>query len=344
MRNGGVLIVLLALAMVGITALPGVAVGASQRRERVQPAGEEPTFQPPALPRRLAGPDREATSAAIAIWAHPIGSQRVYLAHRDRGFPVALAAGAMADGPTMLVPGEGDPPDAVREALDALDPQQLVALGAAEGGVSDTVLAELAQGRDTTRVEGGDDSATALALALAGFGEAAEVVYLAQSIVMTDGMVGGVLQGGPILLVPADGPVPQAVVDTVARLEPQRVVALGGSRAISDQVLADVAAELPTSRLAGRSRFETAAAVAQHAFPGGADLVYLARHDVVADAIVGGSLGDGPILLVEGCNPDLHPATSAELGRLRPEGVIALGGEAAVCDAVLDAADIAARG
>ncbi|CAN5217158.1 hypothetical protein BH23ACT9_BH23ACT9_11010 [soil metagenome] len=71
--------------------------------------------------------------------------------------------------------------------------------------------------------------------------------------------------------------------------------------------------------------------------------MYLARQDVFADAIVGGSLSGGPILLVSSCDPELHPATVAELRRLRPEGVIALGGTAAVCEEVLDAADRAAR-
>lgn len=348
------LIALLVPAMIGLMALPGAALDAGRggwSGVAMQPDGPEPPpedddpiYEPPVLPRRLAGPDREATSAAIATWAYPVGSRRVYLVNRDTGFSVALPAGAMQDGPTMLVPGQGEPPDAVRAALDDLDPQELVAVASAEAGVSDAMLQALAQGRDTSRITGDDDSATALALALEGFEDGAEVVYLSQSEVLADGMVGGVLQGGPIILVPAEGAVPESVHDTIALLAPQRIVALGGADAISDAVLADVAGGLPASRLAGPSRFETAAAIAQEAFPDIADVVYLARQDVAVDAIVGGALTNGPILLVEQCNPDVHPATAAELRRLRPEGVIALGGPDAVCDAVLDAADIAAHG
>jgi len=91
------------------------------------------------------------------------------------------------------------------------------------------------------------------------------------------------------------------------------------------------------SRLAGASRIETAVAISAHAFPDGAEVVYLARADDPADAVAGGSLTDGPILLVPSCG-DLPQVVRAEIERLAPDRVVALGGPAAVCDALLDVA------
>lgn len=95
-----------------------------------------------------------------------------------------------------------------------------------------------------------------------------------------------------------------------------------------------------TSRLAGDNRILTAIEIAQRAFPDGADVVYLARSDIFVDAVAGGVLTDGPILLVPTCG-DLPEAVATELGRLDPDEVIALGGGAAICDAMLAAAGAA---
>lgn len=93
-------------------------------------------------------------------------------------------------------------------------------------------------------------------------------------------------------------------------------------------------------RLAGETRIGTAIAVAQRAFPDGAAAVYLARQDEPADALVAGSLTDGPVLLVPACGPVPHDVVD-EIMRLAPDEVVALGGERAVCgelvDAVMDA-------
>lgn len=70
-------------------------------------------------------------------------------------------------------------------------------------------------------------------------------------------------------------------------------------------------------------------------FPNGAPTVYLARADIAPDAVVAGSVTDGPILLVESCN-GIDPATATEIRRLNPGRIIALGGTAAICDATLE--------
>lgn len=98
-----------------------------------------------------------------------------------------------------------------------------------------------------------------------------------------------------------------------------------------------------TGRLAGPDRFATAVAIAREQFPAGAGTVHLARSDVPFDALAGGTLTAGPILLVPPCGP-VPAVVLDEVGRLRPGRVLALGGPTAVCDDVLAQAATAAAG
>lgn len=88
------------------------------------------------------------------------------------------------------------------------------------------------------------------------------------------------------------------------------------------------------SRIAGPDRITTAVAISEEQFPDGAGVVYLARADQFADAVAGGSLTAGPVLLVPQCGgvPD---AVAVEIDRLDPETVTALGGDDAVCEDTL---------
>lgn len=91
-----------------------------------------------------------------------------------------------------------------------------------------------------------------------------------------------------------------------------------------------------TSRAGGSDRVATALSVSQRTFPDGAATVYLARSDIPFDAMVAGTATDGPILLVPGC--ELPDTVAAEIARVNPAEVVALGGELAVCADVLDEA------
>ncbi len=91
-----------------------------------------------------------------------------------------------------------------------------------------------------------------------------------------------------------------------------------------------------TGRFAGPTRIDTAVVISQAEFPQGAEEVYLARQDTFPDALAAGSTTRGPILLVRHCV--LPQSVAAEISRLAPKRVIALGGEAAICDDVLDEA------
>jgi putative cell wall-binding protein len=91
-----------------------------------------------------------------------------------------------------------------------------------------------------------------------------------------------------------------------------------------------------TGRIAGGDRYATAAAAADLAHAGSADLVYIATGatfpDALAAAAAAGAAG-APLLLTP---PDgLQPATADELSRLHPAQVVLVGGTAAISDATL---------
>jgi hypothetical protein len=93
---------------------------------------------------------------------------------------------------------------------------------------------------------------------------------------------------------------------------------------------------LDRHRVAGPTRFTTAVAVSRDAFPDGAVTVYLVGESGL-DAALAVAYRDGPVLLVpHGDTPD--PAVLAEITRLRPRAIKAIGGRRAVSDAQLSAA------
>lgn len=96
-------------------------------------------------------------------------------------------------------------------------------------------------------------------------------------------------------------------------------------------------------RFAGDTRFDTAATVSRESFAAGQPLAYVATGLDFPDALAAGPVAgaaNAPILLTR---PDeLHPATAAELRRLKVDHIVVLGGEQVVSRAVADAlADIA---
>jgi putative cell wall-binding protein len=95
-------------------------------------------------------------------------------------------------------------------------------------------------------------------------------------------------------------------------------------------------ASRPTGRVAGPNRIVTAVAISQYRWsPGAAHTVYIANVNGIDALAAGASVYDGPVLLTETCTVSTN--TQNEIARLNPQQVIALGGQAVVCDAVLGA-------
>ena len=286
---------------------------------------------------RLAGETRVDTAVAVSRmqFPQPGSARRVYLSRAD-SYADAVAGGVLTDGPILLVGPCGGVPTVVAEEITRLDPGRVVALGG-KHAVCDGVLDAAAAGRGVERLAGATRVGTAAAISAAAFPQGAATAYLARADVLVDAVAGGALTDGPILLVPSCGDVPTPVTDELTRLDPNRVVALGGDQAICHPLLTATAAGRDTERLAGESRIDTAVAISRAAFPDplAAPAVYLARADEVIDAVVGGVLTGGPILLVPSCD-EVPPAVDTEIARLVPERVVALGGRDALCAFTVD--------
>ena len=115
-----------------------------------------------------------------------------------------------------------------------------------------------------------------------------------------------------------------------------------GATTASSQPLPFPDGEVSTERLGGETRFETSVEISEYQFPNGSDTVFLARADEFPDALSAAPLTGGPVLLVPQCD-ELPTVISDEISRLAPTEVIALGGEDAVCDQVLQDAAVAAN-
>ena len=191
----------------------------------------------------------------------------------------------------------------------------------------------------TTRTSGPDRYATAAALS-GRFDSLAPVVYLVTGEAFPDAVTAAAVAGsarGPVLLTMRDE-LPAATRAELARLQPQRLVVVGGRSAISDRVASEAAewAGVAPTRLAGSDRYSTAAILAADAYPAGADVAYLtvgtAFPDAVASGPVAGGAAAGPVLLTE---PGRLPAPTRErLQALAPNRVVILGGGSAVTSAV----------
>lgn len=86
-------------------------------------------------------------------------------------------------------------------------------------------------------------------------------------------------------------------------------------------------------RIAGGSRYDTAARIAEQGWPTGADTVLLASGQNWPDALSATPLSahlNAPLLLTSG--NALPPETAAALSRIRPDNIVVLGGTAAIDD------------
>ena len=104
-------------------------------------------------------------------------------------------------------------------------------------------------------------------------GEGISVVYLAVGTNFPDALGAGPLaaaNGAPILLVTTNPPIPPAIAAELERLDPERVVIVGGTGVISQAMEDAVAALLPNAtvdRLAGGDRYITSALLSESVFP-----------------------------------------------------------------------------
>lgn len=281
---------------------------------------------------RVGGADRYATAALLSRDTEPGG--RVFLTS-GRDFPDALAAAAKAGarGEAVLLTGGPALPSVTREALVRLQPSEVVVVGG-EDAVPESVLEQVARLAPVDRVSGGSRYETAAALA--GLDPVVEQgsVYVATGAGFPDALAAAARAGqqsAPILLVRQDG-IPEATAATLRRLDPARIVVVGGDAAVSD----DVTEELgglggSVHRIGGSDRYATAALLAGQA----TEVLHVGSGVSFADALAAGPVAaaqGGAVLLTA---PDRVPtATREALERIGPERVVLTGGQGAVSEDV----------
>jgi putative cell wall-binding protein len=179
------------------------------------------------------------------------------------------------------------------------------------------------------RLSGADRYGTAIALSKAAFPSGAPVVYLATGTTYPDALAAGpaaAKQGGPLLLTTPTA-LPAAVRTELQRLDPAKIVIVGGLNSVSAAV-ADAAKKIaPVTRLAGADRYATGRAIVASAFPS-APSVFLATGANFPDALSAGAAGAGsamPVVLVNG-PAGLDGATASLLTKLGTTDAAIVGG------------------
>lgn len=184
---------------------------------------------------RVEGTDRYETSANLAMmFGEDVDT--VYLASGDdQAYADALTGAARAGSETapVLLTRPDMVPAATAEALATLNPDTIVVLGG-EGAVSEVVYTQV---QADERVSGADRWETAVAISQEHDADIS-VVYIASGRDFPDALAGSALAGHedvPVLLTKPDQ-LPSATLAELDRLSPERVVILGGTNAVSQQV------------------------------------------------------------------------------------------------------------
>ncbi|GLK15966.1 cell wall-binding repeat-containing protein [Herbiconiux flava] len=150
------------------------------------------------------------------------------------------------------------------------------------------------------------------------------------------------LQGGPVLLTRKEA-LPDSIRTELSRIDPVKIVVLGGVNAISESVVAELRRFSPTvTRIGGADRFEVSAAASRAVFAPGTPVptvprLYIASGENYPDALSGSAAAafkGGPVLLVT--KTGIPAAVKTELLRIRPSEIIVLGGIHAIDPVVFD--------
>jgi putative cell wall-binding protein len=345
------------------TAAAACAVGAAAPSEAGVPTSAAYSLQAttatsvtgPVLDR-LGGANRYATAVEVsrAVWDDGAAyGKHVYIASGEN-FPDALAGGPAAASqgePLLLVPRTGTLPSVVAQEITRLKPSYITIFGGT-GAVSSsmaTQLKALAGTKQLYREAGVDRYQTAMYLANyattwnGSTPTYPKVVYVANGTTFADALSGGAaaaLQGAPLLLTPRDR-LSDWTEGALAGIRPSKIIALGGTGAISTTAFNQLKGYAPTVvRIGGVDRFDTSAKVSKATFPVASDAaeVFLTNGQDYPDALAAtpavGVLGDVSLLLTR---PRCVPSQPfAEVNRIQPDYVTAIGGSAVVSDAALD--------
>ena len=189
------------------------------------------------------------------------------------------------------------------------------------------------------RLAGLDRYRTAIEVSQAAFPDGADTVFVATGENHPDSLAGiaaATHVNAPILLTNT-GILNTYTKAELARLGPSEIVVLGGPAAVSESVEAELTAYAPTvTRLAGPTRFETAAAITEAVFAPDVPVLYVVDGLDFPEAVISGPMAGqqgGPVLLTR---PDSIPsAVRNEITRLNPASIVVVSRDGVISDEVL---------
>ena len=249
---------------------------------------------------RIAGSNRYATTAAISKKAFPHGASRAYLAV-GTNFPDAVAAGAAAalNGAPLLLTDSRRLPSETAAELSRLGVTEVFLLGGSSV-ISTGVENTLASSYAVSRLDGPNRYATSVAISKSAFPGPVDTVYIATGKNFPDALVGGPAafsKAAPVLLTDPGRLSPETATE-LARLQPKRIIILGGTAVVNSSVESALKSQAPVSRLAGRDRYATAATIAS-TLPDVTSTVFVATGTNFPDALASAPLARyNPLLLV----------------------------------------------
>ncbi len=275
-----------------------------------------------ASPERIAGANRYATAAALSAAAHNPGIPLVYVTI-GTNYPDAISLGSVAalrSAPVLLV--NTAIPAETRDELVRLSPNRIVVIGG-PAAVSDGVVAQLGaySAEPVERVFGHDRYATSAQVSRSFFAAgAANEVFVASGQSSWDALAAGsaaAASPGPVLLTRSTD-LPSTVRDEIARLNPSRVVIVGGLNAVSAAVEQTILSlGFAVERVAGVDRYDTSSRLSRRAFPTTPLPLLIATGENYPDGLTAtsyiGARG-GSLLLTR--TTDLPAVIAAEVARL----------------------------
>lgn len=196
------------------------------------------------------------------------------------------------------------------------------------------------------RIAGDDPADVAAAMSRRRFATgSAPTVHVAVASRLVDAAAAGaaaVSVNGPVLLVNSDS-LPSSTVTEIRRLASRRVVVVGGSNAISDEVVDALGGldGVTVTRVQGADRSATAASVSRTTYRPGVDTVYLVSAASAIDGLGVARFGR-PVLLTG--RTTLPRSTVDELRRLQPARTVVIGGTSVVSATVIDELDTLLEG
>jgi putative cell wall-binding protein len=187
----------------------------------------------------------------------------------------------------------------------------------------------------TQRIAGADRYGTAIQISQQNYASGVPIAYIAAGANYPDALSAAsaaALAGGPLLLTSAPS-LPSAVSAELVRLQPSKIVVVGGTSAVSDAVLRALRRYAPSvTRESGADRYATSRAIASATFSV-ASTAFIASGRNFPDALSASAAAGAqhaPVILVDGTASTLDAKTTAVLRSLGVTKIVVAGGTSAV--------------